>query len=388
LREVAKDYKLAIITEDAGNKILADLEGIRAEFRSSKAKSKKHRRPSAPTRPSVQPFRRETSIIQKDSQILKPQMIPGEGDLVTLGSSQLSIRLANRIDGGGEGDVFELNGDNRVAKIYKSDKLTANRIKKLELMASLRETCRGICWPEQLVYAPDGCPVGYVMHRAHGHTLAKSVVRPPLLSEKFPNWNKENLVNLCISLLNHMKYLHSLGVLIGDINEGNILVDGDGSDVFIVDTDSFQVGGFPCPVGRGQFTPRRHQNKDFKSFLRDESDELFAIAIILFMILFTGKHPYSTQGGESPERNIKNGDFPYPIRKDKGKNVPEGPWAHIWSHLPLKMKELFVKAFREEQQVTISQWLDALQSYKFNLSTGKASNDVYPNSFKIKSARE
>lgn len=152
--------------------------------------------------------------------------------------------------------------------------------------------------------------MGYVMQKAHGHPLQKSVFVKPLLSQRFPQWQRENLVNVCISFLEHMQYLHDLNVLVGDINPMNVLVDGDGTSVFIVDTDSFQVEGFPCPVGTVNFSPPHLQNKNFKSILRTEDDELFAIATMLFMILVPGKPPYSQQGGESPEKNILEANYP------------------------------------------------------------------------------
>ena len=107
------------------------------------------------------------------------------------------------------------------------------------------------------------------MQRAHGHPLQKSVFVKPLLLQRFPQWQRENLVNVCISFLEHMQYLHALNVLVGDINPMNVLVDGDGTSVFIVDTDSFQVEGFPCPVGTVNFSPPHLQNKNFKAVLQN-----------------------------------------------------------------------------------------------------------------------
>lgn len=387
IREVAKDYDLILVTEDGGNKTLAELDGIRAVVWAPKNNNK--RPPMAATatirpEPSLRPFERSASVVPESNHARQPQAIPGEGDSVRLGPAGSLVKLGAKLGAGGEGQVFELANDNRVAKIYHGDQLTGNRIAKLELMASRAVSRVGICWPEELVYAPDGSPVGYVMQRAHGHPLQKSVFVKPLLSQRFPQWQRENLVKVCISFLEHMQYLHALNVLVGDINPMNVLVDGDGSSVFIVDTDSFQVEGFPCPVGTVNFSPPHLQNKNFKALLRTEDDELFAIATMLFMTLVPGKPPYSQQGGESPEKNIVEANFPYPLGDDhKSRNVSPGPWRYIWSHLPYRLKELFHKAFRENQRITISEWLDALRAYQNDIAKGYLSNDVFPAGFKV-----
>ena len=385
IREVAKDYDLILVTEDGGNKTLADLDGIRATVWSPKTKSRRRPKISpAARKPSVRPFGRATSVVQENGQIREPQLIPGEGDTVTLGPAGMSMKLGVQLGAGGEGQVFELKGDERVAKVYHRDQLTANRIAKLELMASRAVSRKGICWPEQLVYASDGSPVGYVMQRAHGHPLQKSVFVKPLLSQRFPQWQRENLVKVGISFLEHMQYLHALNVLAGDINPMNVLADGDGNKVFIVDTDSFQVEGFTCPVGTVNFSPAHLQHKNFKTLLRTEEDELFAIATMLFMILVPGKPPYSQQGGESPEKNIIDANFPYALGDDhKSKNVSPGPWRYIWSHLPYRLKQLFHKAFRENQRIAISDWLDALRAYQNDIAKGYLSNDIFPAGFKV-----
>ena len=115
------------------------------------------------------------SVVQEKGVALPHFTLPGEGDTVKLGLSGPSIKLGKQLGAGGEGQVYELIGDGRVAKIYHADQLSANRIAKLELMASREVSRRGICWPERLVYASNGAAVGYVMQRAHGHPLHNCV---------------------------------------------------------------------------------------------------------------------------------------------------------------------------------------------------------------------
>ena len=192
--------------------------------------------------------------------------------------------------------------------------MKAVKLAKLELMLSRKVDKTGICWPEDFVLSSEGYPIGYITQFAQGFSLKKSVFVKDLQVQKFPDWKRENLVNLCISFLENLQYLHQLNVLVGDLNPSNILVEGNGQNVFIVDTDSFQIEGFPCPVGTVEFSPPRLQNVNFTSTLRNLEDELFSVATMLFMILVPGKHPYSHRGGESTGKNIIKANFPYPLK--------------------------------------------------------------------------
>lgn len=117
IREVAKDYDLILVTEDGGNKTLADLDGIRATVWAPKAKK---RRPSKamPTssKPTVRPFSRVSSIVQENGRTQQPQVIPSEGDIVTLGPSGPTVKLGTQLGAGSEGQVFAVEGDDRVGK--------------------------------------------------------------------------------------------------------------------------------------------------------------------------------------------------------------------------------------------------------------------------------
>lgn len=48
--------------------------------------------------------------------------------------------------------------------------------------------------------------------------------------------------------------MHEKGILMGDINPRNFLVTPQCA-VYLVDCDSYQFGGFSCPVGTPLYTP-------------------------------------------------------------------------------------------------------------------------------------
>lgn len=373
--DIAKDYDLIFLTNNQSNKSLADNRGIRAVEWLPKNKEYKNRINSSA---KINSFKKVKSVSHLTGKAPQPKKIPCENDFVCMNNNK-TMQLGAKIGAGGEGKIYEINGDKRVIKIYHAKQLTNNRISKLNLMTSRSIARKGICWPEHLVFSPDGYVVGFITQRAMGFTLQKSLFVKELLLQKFPNWKRENLVKLCITLLEHFQNLHSLNVLVGDINPLNIFVDGDGTEVYIVDADSFQVEGFPCPVGTSNFSPPNLQNVNFKSTLRNIEDELFAVTTMLFMILLPGKHPYSHQGGETPQKNIKQGNFAYPLDvMHWGKKISIGPWRDIWSHLPNDLKEMFYNTFKNKKRYSIREWLDEFYTYQQEIQTGYMTNEIYP----------
>lgn len=286
------------------------------------------------------------------------------------------IVLTKELGSGGEGIIYETDTP-FVAKIYKKSMLTARRLHKLKLLLSKPLRCKGICAPIAPIYNEQQQLVGYLMPRAQGKELQKSVFIKPLFLRHFPNWKKSDTVELCITILDKIRYLHSKNIILGDINPSNILIVSP-KEVYFVDTDSYQIEEFPCPVGTINFTAPEIQGKHFASFLRSKGHENYAIATLLFMIMIPGKPPYSQQGGSNPMENITRMDFSYPLGDSSNKKTPDGPWRYIWSHLPYSIKEAFYNTFRKEgnyateaTRLSVDAWLSHFIYYRKLLKTGK-----------------
>ncbi len=106
------------------------------------------------------------------------------------------------------------------------------------------------------------------------------------------------------------------GYCIGDLNESNILVQRTAL-LTIVDTDSFQVpnpAGPPylCPVGKPEYTAPESQGKNLQHLRLHEQHDRFALAVLLFLILQEGSHPFRGIGppSELGER-VRSGLFPF-----------------------------------------------------------------------------
>lgn len=322
--------------------------------------------------------------------------VPTEGAALTAtrNEGKKPVRLAEAISSGGEGTIYSIDIPGIVAKIYKPEKLNRAKFEKLNLMLTKNIYCEGVCFPLALLFNQQNEFVGYLMKQARGKELQRCVFIPQLLKKTFPNWTKIDTVTLCITILKKLKYLHERNIILGDINPNNILIVSP-TEVYFVDTDSYQVEGFPCPVGTINYTAPEIQRKDFSSFLRTLGNERFAVATLLFMIMLPGKPPYSLQGGENQIDNIINGDFAYASGSRSNGKAPEGVWRFCWSHLPRYLKDDFYETFckggehsTENTRYSTGDWLKKFENYLELLNNGKMAEqdsmslDIFPSRLK------
>lgn len=382
------------------------------EFQKNEGIKKENRKKTdnAPKR-NYEPKQEESTQISEDEMFafanhittyttgtIKVTALPQEGDVVIAerGGNRKNVRLLKAGNSGGEGTIYQTDIPNVVAKIYKQGKLDKAKYDKLKLMMTKNINCPGVCFPIALLYNNRNEFVGFLMNKAEGKELQKCLFIPQLLKKYFPTWKKKDTVQLCITILKKFKYLHDRNIILGDINPNNILVVSP-TQVYFVDTDSYQIEGYPCPVGTINYTAPEIQKKKFDTFLRTMGNEQFAVATLLFMIMLPGKPPYSLQGGENQIDNIINGDFAYASGERTNGKAPEGVWRYIWSHLPRYLKDDFYETFRkgglqstEDTRFSDDDWLRKFEHYadllndengQF-LSNDKMSAELFPNRLK------
>ena len=301
-------------------------------------------------------------------------------------------KLLERIGDGGEGTVYKID-NNRVCKIYK--KLDLERIEKLKSMIAMNFNCEGVCFPTEIVYNKSYEPIGFVMKEAKGIEIQKALMGKAQIEKYFPQFNKRDMVELSLTILEKIEYLHKKKIILGDINPRNILIVSP-REVYFVDTDSYQIDKFACPVGTTIYTAPEIQKKNFNSFLRSYGNEYFSIATLLFMLMIPGKMPYSKKGGEDIVYNILNMDFAYPLKDGENENIPSGVWMYCWSHMPLFMKKAFYKTFKkgeefnkERDRLDVGKWKNYIKKYLSLIDNGTIEkNDgmslsIFPTRFKM-----
>lgn len=289
------------------------------------------------------------------------------GDTVLQQRTGRRVSLVAPIASGGEGTVYKTDLPGVVCKVYHHQRLTTGAQRKIALMEGHQMSHPAICWPMASVTDSQGVFRGFLMPSASGEPLAHGLFIPTAWLSKHRSWTRRQSVGLALRILEGIHHLNRLGVLLGDINPMNILVK-DENTVYFVDCDSYQVAGFPCPVGAVNFVAPEIQGQDFGEFLRTPEHELFAVATLLFMILMPGKPPYSHRGGSDGAANIQKMHFPYPLGERSADGAPGGAWRFCWSHLTRQIKEAFYRSFhadyRGQPRVSVAKWLGLLNQYK------------------------
>lgn len=207
-------------------------------------------------------------------------------------------RLGDAIARGGEGAVYEVLGSpGVVAKVYHKP-LSPDKAQKVEAMAlaasdSLRKFC---AWPTALLKTAQGVPVGLVMPRVVGHEDIHFLYSPKSRKSHFPEANFRFLIQAAANVSRAFAALHAGHCVVGDVNHGSVLVSHQAT-VKLVDCDSFQflVGGrhYLCTVGTPTFTPPELQGHPFDGVVRVPTHDCFGLAVMVFHLLFMGRHPFS-----------------------------------------------------------------------------------------------
>ena len=288
-------------------------------------------------------------------------------------SNHKTITLGDEIARGGEGIVYTVN-DNTVAKLFFEP---GKRMSKMIAFTRKNLSIEGVCTPNQLLYNDKQDFVGYTMDKAKGKSLQLTIFQPQLFKSLYPNWTKIELAKLAINILTKIKKLHDKNVLVGDLNPLNINVVSQ-DEIYILDSDSFQIDHFPCPVGTVDFTAPEIQGVNFANFLRTKPHEYYAIATLLFMLFLPGKHPYSRSGGGEKQENIKKHDFVFPLGDEDMNATPKGQWEAIWYSLPYDIRKSFYNVFKNEERYTPEYWINLFKNYIDDLNTNTYSREIFP----------
>lgn len=300
--------------------------------------------------------------------------VPDTGTLLAGGNSE--YRLGSLIAEGGEGKVYEIKGNgDLVAKVYKEYDL--GRKEKLQLMA--RVTTRGLrkvcAWPLSPLSNSTDETVGFVMESLVGWQPLHNAYQIRSRLKLFPHHSYAFLARTARNLSTCVHHLHEADIVIGDLNESNVLVNGKAM-VKLIDADSFQIAGptalHPCKVGKAELMPPELQGHSLEGMLRTPEHDRFALAVLVFQTLVFGRHPFAGTVAEHVdlplETCIARGYYAYTRRRE----TPVKPPPHLdldW--LPEHIRDLFEVAFdpATQQRPTAKEWYFALKELETSLRT-------------------
>jgi DNA-binding helix-hairpin-helix protein with protein kinase domain len=282
---------------------------------------------------------------------------------------------------GGEGTVHILAGDETLlAKLYNQPP-TPSTVEKLRWMVetaspSLRQLA---AWPSAVLFDnPNGRVVGFLMPRFHDYQPIHHLYNPAQRLKYFPRADWSFLAAAARNCAAAFEEIHQVGCLVGDVNQSNVLVSRKAL-IGLIDCDSFQVQAdgrqFLCEVGVPHYTPPELQRRNFTGLVRTLNHDRFGLAVLMFQLLFMGRHPYAG-------RYLGKGDLPFEqlIQEFRFAYGPDAaalqmerpPYTLTLLDMSPDLARLFERAFERgsdapDARPTATQWLAALDEFRPSL---------------------
>jgi DNA-binding helix-hairpin-helix protein with protein kinase domain len=296
-----------------------------------------------------------------------------------------TFHLTKEIGKGGEGAIYEAAEAGDLAfKLYWPDKAQTRR-EKITAMAAAEwyKTNPFVAFPIDAVFA-NGAFVGFVMRKVGGHKPIHLLYSPASRKHEFGRINFRFLVRSAGNVARAAASVHATGCIIGDVNESGFLVS-DKAISILIDSDSFQVAAgqkrFLCQVGKPEYTPPELQGAPLDRTARNSNHDSFGLAVLIFQLLFMGKHPYAGRysGREDMPiaRAISEYRFAYSDQRAHTKMQPP-PGAPLLSDFPAYIANAFEKAFGKvsaQGRPTSVEWVALLQNLEGELVQCTADNN-------------
>jgi DNA-binding helix-hairpin-helix protein with protein kinase domain len=268
-----------------------------------------------------------------------------------------------------------------VAKLYHSPP-DARRAKKLAHMVRVytSELDKVAAWPRATLHSKGGGDLcGFVMPRMTNHKELHVLYGPKSRYKEFPSATWAFLAHVAMNCAAAFDSVHEKGAVIGDVNARNILVSAQAM-VRLIDCDSFQIVAgaeqYLSEVGVPEYTPPELQGARFDSTVRSTNHDCFGLAVVIFHLLFMGRHPFFgafTGGGDMPmDRAIKEFRFVYGAEGFK-KQMRAPPFSLPLHFVTPEIGNLFELAFSRQgsraDRPSAARWMRALGDMTRGLRT-------------------
>lgn len=285
---------------------------------------------------------------------------------------------------GGEGAVYSVpNWPSSVAKIY-ARRPDDHGARKLGAMVQLGndELAAVSAWPQNLLLDPrTGSVVGFLMPRVDAHAEIHKLYGPSDRKTAFPDATWAFLVRASRNLAAAFDAVHRNGHVIGDVNQGNVVVSRRAT-VRLIDCDSFQIAHlgrtYPCRVGVPLFTPPELQGRKLDDVVRSPHHDCFGLAVLIFQVLFMGRHPFAGRHPKRPmsvEAALREGLFAFG-RGAERLGIEPPPYSLWLEDVTPTVADLFERAFGRTAMAggprpSASEWLNTLETLEARVVTCK-----------------
>ena len=214
---------------------------------------------------------------------------------ITIDNHRFTLTNDLIIGQGGEAVIYKHPGapEQFALKIYRER--DAKRAEKLSAMlgANLQLPDSAIV-PLQAVRGQRGNIVGFSMRRLTNRYRKLGMVFRESFSRDHGFTSKVK-AQIFLSMATDLSRIHPSGIVIGDINDGNEMVDEVGKGLVWIDMDSVQFGRFPCMAGTQLYLSPDLYGVDLgkAAAFRPEHD-WYAFAVIMVRALTNGVHPFKS----------------------------------------------------------------------------------------------
>src|SRR5262245_49443376 len=290
-----------------------------------------------------------------------------------------SYQLGAEVGSGGEGVIHALvRRPELLAKVYRRALSTFDVQKLGTLVRAVTPDLLSVAaWPTDCLKNGAGAVVGFVMPRVLDGRPLYELYSPRSRVQHFPSADFRFLVHVAANVARLFSAVHRAGFVMGDINHGNILVRNDGT-VAAVDCDTFQVGDgarFPCPVGTDLFLAPELVGQNLWTVRRTANHAAFGLAVLLFHLLFMGRHPFAGRflaAGEMPiEKALAECRFAYSSDTNRTK-MSAPPFTPPLAVAGSATAELFERAFHPNGcgggRPTAGDWVKVLEALTGSLA--------------------
>jgi DNA-binding helix-hairpin-helix protein with protein kinase domain len=309
-----------------------------------------------------------------------------------------TLELGRRLDDGGEGVVYEVDGSALVAKLLLDpadpmdlDRRLATLVRRGRSPRNARLLAgepRRAAWPVATVRALPSRAAAHEAAAGHAGTgtpIVRGFLMPdmrrwyrpfsPLLNagvrrEEFPGSTWVTSLAAAAGLARLVAEVHASGFVIGDLKPGNLWVDKIGN-VGISDIDSFQFGDgpdfFPCLARTPDYTAPERIGSAVA--LPDPAADSFVLAVLIYQLLMEGMHPFFGMPGDgtryiSIDDNVQHGR----CRLVRPESVRKASNSPPLSALPRRLNALFLRCFDDAGRLgqtarpTPGEWAAALDA--------------------------
>jgi len=314
---------------------------------------------------------------------------------IVLGVERASLK--KWLGGKNDGDVYSLKGDpSRAVKIYKHGERQAREEKiRAAVSANLGQKTSLVAFPLQVATSNSGEFLGFSMPLMSDRREIQQLYNPKSRLHHYPDIDYRFVVRVAQNVARAVGAVQSLGsnasqkvsCVIGNLNHSGLLVAKDAT-VALINADRFQytINGkiHPNATGVPEYTPPELLSNCFEDVLKTSMHTNFGLAVVIFHLLFMGRHPYAGRYNGpiiSLSEAIARNRFAYSMSKQYATKTMPPNGALKMDCFPDAISQKFESAFglNPEMRPSAEDWIYALSGFEKALNQcAKVATHYYP----------